>query len=160
MRTFVFDMDGVIADIHLRLPWIDPSRSTGPNWDAFFSEEEMIRDKRHDVTVELMESLQRSGARIVILTARPVRTFDVTYRWLIENNVPFDNLFLRPDEDHLSQSAANWKQGELAWMKSEGDQIDGFFDDHPGNVKAACDIGIPGVLYDPGAVLRQRGGTR
>lgn len=152
--TFVFDLDGVIANIDHRLHYI---KDGAADWDTFFSPLEMMKDTPIRPTIELIASLSVQYY-VRILSARPERTRGVTMGWLNEHHVSYHALGLRPDYDHEIHTAAEWKQHQISHLMDECD-IRGFFDDHPGNVKAVATLGIPSVLYDENATLRRRGSS-
>lgn len=153
--TMVFDMDGVIADIRHREHWIEDGLE--PNWSHFFDPDEMVKDDIFPTTMHLLHII-RDYRSIVILTARPSTRYHVTRDWLDKMQVPYNYLVMRPADDHQVQRAATWKVAELNKLVWRRHAINGFFDDHPGNVRAAEAAGYPAILYDPGAHLRARGG--
>jgi len=86
MRTWVFDLDGTICT--------QESMGTYQNALPFYK------------VIEKMQVLKILGDRIVIFTARGMRTFDgdvkaveenmrpLTEKWLKDNDVPYDELIL------------------------------------------------------------------
>lgn len=112
-KYFVFDIDGTLADGEHRQHHLtkDPNKK---DWDSFFKDEEMIKDKVHNAVAEIYSALRMSSdmsagdeegdwQEIIFLTARPERTREVTKQWLHEKIGVFEeemdelHLLMRPD---------------------------------------------------------------
>lgn len=151
--AFVFDMDGVIADLDHRLHFIHNQNKS--DWSSFFSFVAMSMDSPITPTIALMQALSMKYW-VFILTARPERTRDATVTWLELNNVHHNGLMMRPDDDHGKHKAWQWKKHEMAHLNDEYDIL-GFFDDSADNVDAVGELGIPSILYSNTTNIRERG---
>ena len=89
------DVDGTLADVRHRLHHIQGAGRK--NWTAFF--ESIDRDPPIASTVAWVRSLAESH-QIIIITGRPERYRKRTAAWLKKNEIPFSDIFMRPDGDH------------------------------------------------------------
>ena len=98
--TYVFDLDGTLADGRGRLHLLPQAaeRNHTHSWDAF----NLAADKDFPIlsNIQLMNELYQYGKRIVILTGRSDVAADVTQRWLWEHGCNFNQLIMRPRNDH------------------------------------------------------------
>lgn len=94
----VWDLDGTLADgthrLHL-LPTRD--KHLAPSWDEFNLA--CLGDKPIEDNLMLMRCLERQYYN-VILTGRSAVAYDLTWRWLRENNAAFQELIMRPADDN------------------------------------------------------------
>lgn len=94
-RLYVFDLDGTLANLDHRLPFISGQIK---NWDAFF--DACSEDKPIEWVVDFSRMLRYSpSAFIGILSGRSARVRGATLRWLENNGVAFDILIMRPEGD-------------------------------------------------------------
>jgi FMN phosphatase YigB (HAD superfamily) len=89
------DVDGTLADVRHRLHHIREGRKK--NWKAFF--EGMDRDTPIASTVAWVQALARHYD-IIIITGRPEEYRERTIAWLKKNDIPFTDVFMRPNGDH------------------------------------------------------------
>lgn len=150
-KAFVFDFDGVIADIRHRYHYIQGVNKDKPDWDGFFADEETAKDVPSIATRNLMNVLYAAGADVIILTARPTKTTKASVLWLHEHGFHWSSLVLRPDNDHYQQSAGAWKKIKMNELLKEREVL-GFFDDSTNNVKAVETLGVPSILYGIGSI--------
>lgn len=98
--TYVFDLDGTLADgrhrLHL-LPHADVAHKT-QSWDTF----NLAADKDMPFldNIALMNQLYQLGKRIIILTGRCDIAKHITEKWLWEHGCNFNQLIMRPQDDH------------------------------------------------------------
>jgi hypothetical protein len=83
IRIVVFDLDNTIA-------YYNYSNSTR-NESLFYRFRNM---QVYSGVLKLMLAYQKRNYRILILTARDYRFYNVTRNWLRKNNVPYDKLIL------------------------------------------------------------------
>ena len=96
MKYIVVDLDGTTFDDRHRREHIDHK-----DWDKYHSR--CVDDKPfNDVAtaVRMMSGL----ASILIVTGRPERYRKVTLDALCENDIPFDHLLMRPDDNYTAAS--------------------------------------------------------
>lgn len=95
MKYFILDLDNCIADDAWRIPKID--------WTKFNSTE-----RYHDYhllsgfddagNLDILE--QHLDAAAIIFTARPAAYRALTQEWLKRQNIPYELLFMRHNDDH------------------------------------------------------------
>jgi phosphoglycolate phosphatase-like HAD superfamily hydrolase len=88
----IFDIDGTLADPAHRLHFINdmaywtspPGKLPRPNWEAFLSPDEIIKDAPIQQTFYLLMTMLEnpSDYRVIFATARKESTRQVTYDWL------------------------------------------------------------------------------
>lgn len=89
-----FDLDGTLADLTHRLPYI---KSDKPDWDGFFEacdEDEPIPE------MVLLNRTIAARARIYITSGRSNKVRDKTSEWLDDVGVVYHRLFMRREGDH------------------------------------------------------------
>ncbi len=93
-RAFVvLDIDGVLADVTHRLPYLTRRPK---DWDSFFAA--ASADPLLTAGAELARRVATTH-RIVYLTGRPERIREVTAHWLREKELPDGELLMRADTD-------------------------------------------------------------
>lgn len=95
MMRVVVDLDGTLADVRHRVHWV---RSDKPDFHQFF--EEAKNDTVNEWCRTLVNSVQGYyRIPVWIVSARPKTLRDVTKKWLADNDVRYEKLFLlREDE--------------------------------------------------------------
>ena len=94
MDSIVVDLDGTLADCNHRLHFIEQPKK---DWKSFFNhcnEDSVIEPVR-----ELINML-KTKYMIIILTARPDISKEATVKWLDDNNIEYDALFMRGKNDY------------------------------------------------------------
>jgi FMN-dependent NADH-azoreductase len=91
-KTVVFDLDGTLADT-------DDPRGLHKVHHPTFEYEAKNADVFDDMADKLRD-LKDDGKKIVILTARSAHYRDVTEDWLHKNDIPYDELVMRPTDNH------------------------------------------------------------
>lgn len=147
--TYIFDIDGVIADIEHRLKY-----ARNKDYEKFYSDEEMIEDKEIRIGLELLRNLKRArrdNTEIVFATGRPEKTRRITKIWLQNNSLPTDNLYMRKDGDYRPSDVVKVELVSKI-MKDLNINTDSscvmFIDDDPKNVIAIeKKFGIRGLIF-------------
>jgi hypothetical protein len=90
----VVDLDGVVADVRHRLPFLDRRPK---DWDGFFAAavDDPVLPEGRAVVSELVGR----GHDVVWLTGRPERCRRDTVRWLARNGLPAGALYMRGNGD-------------------------------------------------------------
>lgn len=138
INLYIFDIDGVVADISHRLHYMQEK-----NYDAFYSDEEIAKDKEIPAGIDLVKRLFKSGDSIVMyMTGRPDSTDLATWDWLGEHEALFAHtIFYRDNGDYRPspvvkteavQEALDYARKSL--RKELGNIY--FIDDDPKNVQA------------------------
>ena len=94
MDSIIIDLDGTLADCNHRLHFIEQPKK---DWKSFFNhcnEDSVIEPVR-----ELINML-KTKYMIIILTARPDISKEATVKWLDDNNIEYDALFMRGKNDY------------------------------------------------------------
>jgi hypothetical protein len=94
MDSIIVDLDGTLADCNHRLHFIEQPKK---DWKSFFNhgnEDSVIEPVR-----ELINML-KTKYMIIILTARPDISKEATVKWLDDNNIEYDALFMRGKNDY------------------------------------------------------------
>ena len=92
-RIAIFDLDGTLADVTHRLHFLEEGK-----WDEFYLA--CNNDKPIDEIIALSRMMWHNSVPIFTLTGRSDIAKDKTIRWLNENNVLYDELFMRQDGDY------------------------------------------------------------
>lgn len=109
-RWAIFDLDNTIADISNRLQIA--SESGKLDYSKLHDLELIKTDEPIYETIDLMNSLANFNVGIFILTGRLATTREVTEKWLIQHNVPYDKLQMKLRSDSFIKSD-KWKQKKL-----------------------------------------------
>ena len=127
-KTVIFDLDGTLALIDKRRA-ISTKDNGKMDWDKFFDPQNIKLDVPNTPVIKMAQMLDSQGFNIVILSGRSKATYRTTRQWLIQNDVPFDDLHMRPTSDdwHFMKDS-DLKQ---IWLDSVVDKDDVFavFDD-------------------------------
>ncbi|QFG12278.1 polynucleotide kinase [Arthrobacter phage Racecar] len=98
------DVDGTLAE---RVHPLANVPVRGP-----FDEDRVEEDAVIDHIADLVRLLHANGYKIVIMSGRSDACQERTERWLIENNIPYDDIFMRPFGDTRKDSVI---KEELFW---------------------------------------------
>jgi phosphoglycolate phosphatase-like HAD superfamily hydrolase len=138
--AWIFDVDGTLVDVEPVLHHIlnkdRSSESFKKDFDAFHKESISCNPNKDvvDMVWEVCNDLD-----IIIVTARKEKYRALTSRWLKNNDVPHDALFMRQDDDHREDYEV--KKDILKHIQEYWD-IKHAVDDHPGIIKLWEENGI------------------
>ena len=127
-KIVIFDLDGTLALIDKRRALA--TKDNGKfDWDIFFNPDNISLDVPNTPVIKMAQMLDSQGFNIVIFSGRSKSTYRTTRQWLIQNDVPFDDLHMRSrhkDEHFMKDS--DLKQ---LWLDALIDKDDVFavFDD-------------------------------
>ena len=126
-KIVIFDLDGTLALIDKRR---DLATKNGKmDWDVFFHRDNIKLDVPNTPVIKMAQMLKSQGFTIVIFSGRSKVSYRTTRQWLIQNDVPFDDLHMRPTDDyHHYMKDSDLKQ---MWLDTLIDKDDVFavFDD-------------------------------
>ena len=126
-KTVIFDLDGTLALIDKRRALA--TKNGKMDWDVFFSADNIKLDVPNTPVIKMAQMLDSQGFNIVILSGRSKVSYRTTRQWLIQNDVPFDDLHMRPTSDDWHYM----KDSDLKqiWLDTVVDKDDVFavFDD-------------------------------
>jgi hypothetical protein len=134
----VVDIDGVIADAQGRQYLLEGQRA---DWEAFFAacgEDPVV------VEVRTLLELLDASLGILLVTARPIRTRELTIAWLGEHGLRWDLLVMRPAGEYAP--AVLVKQEVVDELRGEGFELALAIEDAPDIRDMYVDAGVP-CLY-------------
>ena len=131
----VVDVDGTIADAS----WRQHHLLVKPkNWNGFWKD--MEKDPSYDDIVWLVKQLHSNGNRIIICTGRQYRHREQTEFWLKQNDIPYNEIYMRETDDHRDDSIV--KVELINQMRKDGYDPYLILEDRDRVVKAYRDIGL------------------
>lgn len=94
-KAVLFDIDGTLADIAHRRPFLKGDR---PDWKSFNFR--MGEDLPNAPIIELYLTLWESQKyEIILVSGRSEDHRGITEKWLVWNEIPFEQLLMRPSGD-------------------------------------------------------------
>ena len=131
-KTVIFDLDGTLADIDTRRA-LSLDMNGKMDWDKFFDPQNIKLDVPNTSVIKMAQMLDSQGFNIVIFSGRSKSTYRTTRQWLIQNDVPFDTLQMRPNDRDSGGQFHFMKDSDLKqlWLDTLVDKDDVFavFDD-------------------------------
>ncbi len=122
-KIVLFDIDGTLANISHRRPILelDPN-----NWKDFF---DAIGDDTPNMAVVGLYNLlwANSGYECIVVSGRPENYRRITEQWFVWNNIPFDRLIMRTENDARADHII--KEEMLQTIIAEGKEIAFVVDD-------------------------------
>lgn len=103
-RAVWFDLDGTLAE---RVHPLAPQPVRGPFDEARVGEDAVIEH-----VADLARILHAAGYKIVIMSGRSTACQEESERWLIENEIPYDDIFMREAGDQRKDSVV---KEDLFW---------------------------------------------
>ena len=146
MKYAIFDMDDTLCTLKHRR---DKAMESGKmNFNILFDSKLVEYDLPEDHVVDLAETLAIFNTKIIIMTARPYYMDVATRKWLINNNVPFDQLITK-EKNKVFQKSSLWKESKLQELLQDIsiEQIVLSIDDNKDNQAMFESYGIP--VFDP-----------
>lgn len=148
INLYIFDIDGVVADISHRIHYMHEK-----NYEKFYSDEELAKDEEIAAGIDLANRLFESDDSFVMfMTGRPISSDQATWKWLNDHKVKHSQIgFFRGNGDYrpspivkvegvkqaiaevkdiLEKSSKHGSMGELELGNVY------FIDDDPKNVQA------------------------
>lgn len=141
MKTVIFDLDGTLALIDKRR-----AVSTKPNgklhWGKFFDPKNISLDEPNVPVIESAKAHKLMGNKVIIFSGRSADTRTATIDWLIDNEVPYDELHMRPSKDYRPDNIlkADMFDDVIGWDNK--DQVLCVYDDRDQVVKTWRDMGL------------------
>jgi len=146
MKYAIFDMDDTLCTLEHRR---DKAMESGKmNYKTLFDPNLVEYDLPEDHVVDLAETLAMFNTKIIIMTARPYYMDIATREWLINNNIPFDQLITK-EKNKVFQKSSLWKESKLLELLQDIsiEQIVLSIDDNKDNQAMFESYGIP--VFDP-----------
>jgi len=146
MKYAIFDMDDTLCTLEHRRN--KAMKSGKINFNILFDSKLVEYDLPEDHVVDLAETLAIFNTKIIIMTARPYYMDIATRKWLINNNIPFDQLITK-EKNKVFQKSSLWKESKLLELLQDIsiEQIVLSIDDNKDNQAMFESYGIP--VFDP-----------
>ena len=98
IKSILFDIDGTLADVEHRRIYLNKEK---PDWKSFNNL--MGEDTLNKPIVELYKTLwETKKYEIILVSGRSEAFRKITEQWLVWNNIPFEELKMRPLNDNRS----------------------------------------------------------
>ena len=146
MKYAIFDMDDTLCTLeHRRNKAMESGKI---NFNILFDSKLVEYDLPEDHVVDLAETLAMFNTKIIIMTARPYYMDIATRKWLINNNIPFDQLITK-EKNKVFLKSSIWKESKLLELLQDIsiEQIVLSIDDNKDNQAMFESYGIP--VFDP-----------
>jgi phosphoglycolate phosphatase-like HAD superfamily hydrolase len=140
-KTYIFDIDGTLADCRHRLHFIEGEHK---DWDVFFAA--CADDAPIHPVIDVCRALAFSRitdqqARIVYLTGRSDSVRRETQEWLFQkHHLPMGDVIMRKAGDHRPDTQA--KKELMESILAAGDEIAGVFEDRPSVCRVWRSMGL------------------
>jgi predicted kinase len=96
--VILVDMDGTLNDVRgVRHYIADPKRK---DFDSFHRMSEF--EPANDEVVDMIKDAHAAGFGVLVTTARSEPYRETTQKWLDDHNIPYENIFMRPEGDFRS----------------------------------------------------------
>ena len=97
-NIIIFDLDGTLALIDERRK-ISTKENGKLDWNIFFNSKNIKLDKPNIPVINILKSLIKENFKIYILSGRLETTKKASLKWLSENNIEFDQFWMRKDNN-------------------------------------------------------------
>jgi len=136
MKTYIFDIDGTIADTEHRQHFV---RHRPYDWESWF--DNAHKDTPIKEVVEIMELAHNAGIKNVLCTGRDEAQRQDTIKWLDDHNIVwFDKIYMRPYLDRRDDDII--KRELYEQMKADGYNPVLVFEDRDRVVKMWREMGM------------------
>ena len=125
-KTVIFDLDGTLALIDKRRA-ISTKDNGKIDWVKFQDPKNISLDQPNIPVIKTLQMFMDNGFKIVIFSGRSDVTFNATTEWLMNNQIMWHQLQMRP-QDHLFMPDNDLKQMWLDTLVNK-DDIFAVFDD-------------------------------
>jgi len=142
VKTYIFDIDGTVADLEHRLHF---AKVKPKNYRKFFQLAPL--DTPIQPIIDIAKTLSTTH-KIVYCTGRSEEIRDVTIKWLKDFGLPNDGLYMRPIGDNSPDYIL--KIELLKLIRADGFDPVAAFDDRSRVVDAWRKAGIPCLQVAPG----------
>lgn len=134
-KCIIFDLDGTICDVSHRRQYV----ATKPrNWDAW--NKGLVNDKPHQAVKFVYQVLRNQyDADLIIVSGRSDDYKEQTIKWLTDNEIFYDEIYMRKYKDHRDDSVV---KGEIADEIQKTHDIICVFDDRKRVVDMWIERGI------------------
>ena len=138
-KAYVIDLDGTLAENQVR------ATSNMKHWKDYWPLYEHIpEDKVNEWCKELIWDVGTSR-EIIILTGRPRYVRKLTEDWLVDNNIPIDELIMMPENYPEEKTDTDFKREKIRILKEKYDIVLAI-DDREENCKMFKEEGVSSLL--------------
>lgn len=95
----IFDIDGTLANIDHRRPFVENLNSESQDWKSFLHTWNVIKDVPDESISMLAKMCSFYGFKVYLASGRPECLRETTELWLKESHIYYDQLFMRKDGD-------------------------------------------------------------
>ena len=126
-RPVVVDVDGTLANTQHRKHFVE---SRPKDWAAW--NDNMVLDTVHEDIRQLVTELSLRR-EVIICTGREDTYREVTEKWLTDNQIPFDKVFMRRAKDYRKDSIVKtelldqirqWHGEPFVWLDDRNQVVD------------------------------------
>lgn len=123
-NIILFDIDNTLADMDHRIHYVqrDPI-----DYEEF--EAQAAYDQPIWPTIMTAQAYKKAGKQVWVWSGRTTNIYDLTAKWLVDNNVPYDQLLLRSPEVAEREPAELTKLNWLLHGPVPADRVTCAFDD-------------------------------
>lgn len=143
LKTYIFDIDGTIANTDHRVHHLEGDKKDWKSWYAKAQD-----DIPYWEIVDLMRLAHDAGIAIVICTGRDSGVRKETEEWLSSHNLPYHQLYMRKAGDRRDDTIVKFEL--LEQMQQEGYDPVLVFEDRDRVVKMWRDAGLKCLQVKPG----------
>lgn len=138
-KAVIFDVDGTLCDVSSVRHHVltKPKR-----FDLFHAE--ALSCPPHSWVVEALWQHVEHDHIIHIVTAREFQWHDGTVRWLMDNNIPFDHIHMRPLKDYRPDYEIKSEILQRIW--DLGHTVVHAYDDNPAVIALWAEHSIPTTI--------------
>lgn len=143
LTCWIFDIDGTLADTSARQHFLANGKKDWAGWFA-----NMADDPVNDDIAQFYDYADSMGIRSIVCTGRDEAYREVTEKWLADNQINADIVYMRPLGDRRDDSVI--KKEMLDDMRSKGYNPTMVFEDRDRVVKMWRENGIRCLQVAPG----------
>ena len=128
-NVVVFDLDGTICNVNHRRHWVATKPKNWAAWNAGIAND----TPNEDIVWMLNRFLDEGNTRIVLCSGRGSEHREVTEKWLKDNKVYYDALYMRLAKDNRQDSIVKvelldqirqWEGEPILWVDDRQQVVD------------------------------------
>ena len=143
MKTYIFDIDGTIANTDHRVHHLEGDKKDWKSWYA-----KAHNDTPYWEIVDLMHLAWNAGIKVIICTGRDENCREETKEWLDKHGLPYDQLYMRKKGDRRDDTIVKFEL--LEKMHEHGYDPVLVFEDRDRVVQMWRDAGLKCLQVKPG----------
>lgn len=143
----IFDLDMTLSDHTHRVKHLNLKDIPNSDWPSYWKG--AGKDAPLSETILMLKYLHTANIQIVIMTGRCVTTLSDTLLWFARYGIPFDDLYMRPEND-FTPSHLLKKIWYSATFKQSTSYVFAVFDDRDSDVAMWREEGLQTYQVRPG----------